>query len=76
MNICKQGTEHETATAMVLCNAGNPSLGCSEMLFATIQWPEIMEASPEAVGRAKANLHNRLGFSWSEIDKQERETRV
>ncbi len=76
MNICKQGTEHKTVTEAILCNAGNPSTGCSEMLFATIQWPEIMEASAEAVQRARLNLHNRLGFSWSEIDKQEREAKV
>jgi hypothetical protein len=59
----------------MLCNAGNVSIGCSEMLFATIQWPEIMEADAHRVNLAKNNLRSRFNISWAEIEAQERETR-
>lgn len=74
--ICKQGTRHETRIERAYCDAINVTEGCSEMLFAIIQWPEIMDANATQVRQARENLRTRFGFSWAEIDRQERETRV
>ncbi len=76
MNICRNHTEHDTMTDVTLCNAGNVSFACSEMLFAIIQWPVIMDADARTVNMAKNNLRSRFNISWAEIDAQERETKI
>ncbi len=67
-NYCNVDTEHDTMTAVILCDAGNVSFACSERLAGMIQWPEITDTDPKRVEMAKLNLRSRFDWKWRDID--------
>lgn len=66
--LCNNHTDHDTMTAVILCDAGNVSIACDERLAGMIQWPEITDTPADTVEKAKNNLRSRFDWTWKEID--------
>lgn len=65
--VCVQQTKHINVTDTILCDASVVSAACEEKLITMVQWPEIVDISPEVRQDAKRQLRS-LGWEWDAID--------